>query len=368
MPFHWHILTGEFPPETGGVGGYTAQIAAELQRVGDRVTVWTPGQTLPDRFGPATTEVLQAAFRESPGIVLLQYVPNALGARGMNLRFCRWLRALSHAGADVRVMFHEPYFYFTAARPWRNALALVQRVMARTLIDASKHVYVSTNTWRRYLRVPDGTPFDVLPIPSNIPCAADASSIDRMRRAIAADASPVVGHFGTYGDDIADTLRDVLPAIAARVPAARFAFIGSGSREFVSRLAATRADIASRSWASGRLDAAGVSSALRACDVLAQPYPDGITTRRTSAMAGLQHGVPTITTSGALTETVWAESGGVRLAPAGNGPGFAEQVAALLRDRGAASALGRRGAETYVQHFSLQRTIAVLRGASADTP
>jgi glycosyltransferase involved in cell wall biosynthesis len=368
MSLRWHILTGEFPPVTGGVGGYTAQLAAELQRAGDRVTVWTPGQTLPDRFGSATTEVLRAACRESPGILLLQYVPNALGARGMNLRFCRWLRVLSHEGTDVRVMFHEPYFYFTAVRPWRNVLAVVQRVMARTLIDASKHVYVSTNTWRRYLHVPVATPFDVLPIPSNIPCAADAGSVDQMRHAIAPDASPIVGHFGTYGDDVADALLGVLPAIAARVPAARFAFIGAGSREFVSRLATTRADIASRSWASGRLDATAVSSALRACDLLAQPYPDGITTRRTSAMAGLQHGVPTITTCGALTETVWAESGSVRLARAGNGPEFGEQVDALLQDRDAASTLGRRGAETYLAHFSLQRTIAVLRRANADTP
>jgi glycosyltransferase involved in cell wall biosynthesis len=368
MSLYWHILTGEFPPATGGVGGYTAQLAAELQRAGDRVTVWTPGQTLPDRFGPATIEVLRGAFRESPGILLLQYVPNALGARGMNLRFCRWLRAFSRQGVDVRVMFHEPYFYFTASRPWRNALAIVQRAMARTLVEASKHVYVSTTTWRRYLRVPASTPFDVLPIPSNIPCASNASAIDQMRHAIAPDASPIVGHFGTYGRDIADALGGVLPAIAARVPAARFAFIGAGSREFVSRLAATRADIASRSWASGHLDASAVSSALRACDVLAQPYPDGITTRRTSAMAGLQHGVPTITTSGALTEPVWAESGSVRLAPAGSGPAFAEHVGALLRDRRDASLLGRRGADTYVTQFSLQRTLTVLRAASANMP
>src|ERR1051325_7766931 len=49
----------------------------------------------------------------------------------MNLRFCRWLRDRGREGMDVRVMFHEPYFYFTASRPWRNVLAAVQRVMAR---------------------------------------------------------------------------------------------------------------------------------------------------------------------------------------------------------------------------------------------
>jgi glycosyltransferase involved in cell wall biosynthesis len=367
MPLSWHILTGEYPPASGGVGDYTAQLAAALVSAGDRVTIWTPGSTLPDRFGPRSREVLEAAFQRSPGVVLLQYVPNALGARGMNLPFCRWLRERARQGADVRVMFHEPYFYFSATKPWRNVLAATQRIMARVLLDASTRAYASTEAWRRYLTPRNGATLDVLPIPSNVPTAS-ASDGGRHRRAIAPGDEPIVGHFGTYGDHVERELLRVLPPIAEQCPTARFAFVGIGSAEFVSRLASRHRDVAARSWASGRLNAGEVSSFLRACAVLIQPYPDGITTRRTSAMAGLQHGVPTVSTSGALTESIWAQSCAVALAPAGDAAAFAKTVALLLGDRIEAQALGRRGADTYERHFSLERTVAVLRAASAPAP
>jgi len=364
MPLRWHILTGEYPPAAGGVGDYTAQLAAALESAGDRVTVWTPGSTLPDRFGRRSREVLDAAFRADPGVVLLQYVPNALGARGMNLPFCLWLRDRSREGADVRVMFHEPYFYFTVVKPWRNVLAATQRVMARVLLDSSKRAYAPTETWRRHLTQRNGTALDVLPVPSNIPSVSPSHG-GRYRGEIAPAGEPIVGHFGTYGDHVERELFRVLPRVADRCAAARFAFIGVGSVEFVSRLAGRHRTVAARSWASGRLDADAVSSALSACDVLMQPYPDGITTRRTSAMAGLQHGVPTVTTAGALTERIWAESRAVVLAPADDAAALADAVAGLLSDAPAAQALGRRGAEVYERHFSLARTVTVLRAAPA---
>ena len=363
MPHRWHILTGEYPPASGGVGDYTAQLAGALTSAGDSVTVWTPGSTLPDRFGSRSQKALAAAFRTHPGVVLLQYVPNALGARGMNLPFCLWLRDRARDGTDVRVMFHEPYFYFTLSKPWRNVHAAAQRVMARVLLEAAKRAYVSTESWRRYLKARNGSGLAVLPIPSNIRPASTPHA-DRIRGAIAPAGSPIVGHFGSYGDHVEGELLRVLPLTAERCATARFAFIGTGSIEFVSRLAARLPSVGARSWASGRLDADEVSSALRACDVLIQPYPDGITTRRTSAMAGLQHAIPTVTTNGALTEAIWEQSGGVALAPAGNPAAFASAVANLLDDMTAAQALGRRGADTYERHFSLEHTVAILRAAS----
>ena len=66
------------------------------------------------------------------------------------------------------------------------------------------------------------------------------------------------------------------------------------------------------------MDAAEVSLHLQACDLLLQPYPEGITARRTTAMAGLAHGVPMVSSSGPLTEDFWADSGAVALASRGN--------------------------------------------------
>ena len=67
----WHIITGEYPPQHGGVSDYTRRVARGLVEAGDRVQVWAPPahgpervdpgvavRRLPDRFGPRSLRVL----------------------------------------------------------------------------------------------------------------------------------------------------------------------------------------------------------------------------------------------------------------------------------------------------------------------
>ena len=140
----WCILTGEYPPGCGGVGDYTVLLAEALAASGAGVSVFRPPATaaapdvpgvsvvtLPDRFGRASRAELDRVLDGSRMRVLVQYVPNVFGMRGLNVPWCRWLlhRARRRA-TDVRVMFHEPYFYFSWRRPHWNALAVGQRLMA----------------------------------------------------------------------------------------------------------------------------------------------------------------------------------------------------------------------------------------------
>ena len=369
----WHVLTPEFPPACGGVGDYTALVAAGLADAGDRVHVWHPAVTdapvdngagarvivhgLPDRFGPRSRGVLEAAFSAEPGIVLAQYVPGAFGARGLNVPFCRWLARLRRADIDVRVMFHEPFFYFGITRPWRNVFAIVQRAMAAILLRAATRVYYSTETWTRLLG-PYGpqTAVDVLPIPSTIPADVSAEAIAgaRSRRR----SSFVIGHFGSYGDHVGRELHRILPALVRRLPDAQVLLVGSGGKSFARTLPSGVRD---RVDATGRLSAAEAGAALRACDLIAQPYPDGVTTRRTSVMAALTTSVPVLTTSGPLTEPVWARTSAVALAPAGDTGALIETAVRLAADPIARAALGARGRALYDEQFALGVTIERMR-------
>ena len=38
----WHILSGEYPPQPGGVSDYTAGLAEGLAKAGAEVHVWVP--------------------------------------------------------------------------------------------------------------------------------------------------------------------------------------------------------------------------------------------------------------------------------------------------------------------------------------
>lgn len=367
----WHLLTPEFPPDCGGVGDYTALLAAGLAGAGDRVHVWYPAaddrvddngtrvsvHRLPDRFGPSSRAAIAAALSAEPGIVVAQYVPGAFGARGLNVPFCRWLAGMRRAGTDVRVMFHEPFFYFGVSRPWRNVLAVVQRGMAAILLRAGLRVYYSTETWKRLL-APYGpqTGVEVLPIPSTIPADVPAESIARARERRRGPF--VVGHFGTYGDHVGDELRRILPALMDRLPDVRVLLVGGGGDGFARGLPSGVRD---RVDATGRLDGVDAAAGLRACDLLLQPYPDGVTTRRTSAMAALTTSMPVVTTTGSLTEPVWAGSSAVALAPAGDVAAIVDAVAWLAADPDARRLLGARGRQLYDAQFALDVTIARMR-------
>lgn len=375
----WHLVGGEYPPSCGGVGDYTEQLASALAAAGDAVEVWVPGvarrdgavtvHALPDVFGPRARGMLAEAWMRDPGVVLLQYVPNALGARGANLAFCRWLVRERRAGVDVRVMFHEPYFYFSARRPWRNALAVLQRRMAGTLIHASTRVYYSSERWHEFLQ-PYGAGDDglALPIPATIPADPPPAAVAGFRARFSESGAPVVGHFGTFGDDVTRELAPLVMTLMDAHPDVRVALIGDRSDRFEQALVGRTPAVGPRCRSTGRLAAADVSAALGACDVLMQPYPDGVTTRRTTVMAGLRNGIATVTTDGPLTERTWHETRAAVLAPTGDRHALVAAVAALLSDATERRRQGSRGAEAYARCFSIeQTTLKLRRTVGADT-
>ena len=44
---HWHLVTGEFPPQPGGVSDYTLSVARGLASAGESVHVWCPTSSGP---------------------------------------------------------------------------------------------------------------------------------------------------------------------------------------------------------------------------------------------------------------------------------------------------------------------------------
>ena len=114
--------------------------------------------------------------------------------------------------------------------------------------------------------------------------------------------------------------------------------------------------------ATGPLSEAELPAHVAACDVLIQPYPDGISSRRTTAMAGLALGVPIVTTRGRLTELLWKETGAVRLTEVGDAEAMAAEVMDLVWHAEARTQLGNAGRALYQKMFTLTRTVDTLLG------
>jgi glycosyltransferase involved in cell wall biosynthesis len=373
----WHIVTGEYAPAQGGVAEYSRSVARALAAAGDEVHVWAPPMERPltTDFGvsihllrrgytPHGLSVLARAMRRerTPLRILVQYVPHAFGMKAMNVPFCAWIASLRNA--QVWVMFHEVAVPWNAWWRWKqNTLAAITRLMATILASRADRTFVSIPSLEPFLRAiaPRCEGATWLPIPSNIPTRASARAIaDARSRLPLREGGNVIGHFGTYGPHVAPLLKRALLKLLEAEQSRIALLIGRGSDEFARDLL-RQPSMAGRIVATGAIDSEDVAAQLRSSDVLVQPYPDGISGRRTSAMAGLALGVPTATNFGPATEPVWREWQAVELAP------FAEDVAdaaeVVLSDAVYAAALAERGRLLYERRFSLDNTIRVLRGA-----
>jgi glycosyltransferase involved in cell wall biosynthesis len=376
----WHILTGEYPPQAGGVSDYTRTVARGLAASGDRVTVWAPpavgadaadeGVTvrrLPSHFGPRSLAVLSRELTAGSGTrrLLVQYVPHAFGWKGANLPFCLWLRAFGLSGRmAIWVMFHEVAFPFDAEAPVRlNVLAALNAVMARLIGSTAGRAFVSIPAWRPTVEsvTSPRTPVTWLPVPSAIPVVDDVQGSARIR-AHYANGRSLIGHFGTYGAHTRLLLDDCLPALAARCDCSLL-LIGPTSDAVAADLSARHASLDGRIHGLGALSPDDVSRSVSACDVMLQPYPDGISSRRTSVMTALSHARPVVTTTGPLTEAMWEASGAAVLVPVEDRPGLVEATASLATNESRRTRLSEQARLLYRDQFDVSRTIATLRSA-----
>lgn len=374
LPTAWHVISGEYPPQPGGVSDYTRQVACALARAGESVHVWAPvaaGPTpidpgvqvhrLQGRFSPRGLRKLSTGLDrlDGPRRLLVQYVPQAFGYHGCNVPFCLWLTARRE---PLWLMLHE------VVSPWgrgqtlkHNALAAVTRLMALLAVKRADRVLISVPAWRNvlatFLTPPELT---WLPVPSCLPTEPPAGSKEARAR-LRTDHTAIIGHFGTYSPLITPLLRAALLELLRSDPRRFGLLLGRGSESFAVLLVAENPDLAGRVEARAGLSPEDIAASLSACDVVLQPYPDGISARRTTAMASLALGVPVVTNAGPLSEPLWSESEAVALASGPSGSAFAAAVEALLENPGRRTELGKRGRALYEVRFSLQRTVETLR-------
>lgn len=396
-PFTWHILAGHYPPEPGGVADYTRLVGAALAAVGDQVHIWCAALPADARETPADPGVevhridggfepqglarLGAALdaHPHPRRILLQWVPHSFGRRSLNVGFVAWLhRRHRRSGDTIEVVAHEGGLGFGEGGVLHNAAALVHRLMALALVQTSRRIWVSIPEWERRwgpLRFGRRVEFRWLPVPSNISVTRDPAAAEVARallaRAPRVDAGTesgeggLVAHFGTFGEHHLPQLRTVFTAMLRDDPSFRLGLLGPGGERLLAQLVETEPAWRVRVIATGALSAPVLSACLSLADVVVQPYTDGISGRRGSAMAPLAHGCAVVTTEGFLTEPLWRESGAVALAPAEAAERVAAEALRLLHDAPRRARLARAARALYEERFSVARVVSALRAAAA---
>jgi glycosyltransferase involved in cell wall biosynthesis len=360
-------LTPEYPPAKGGVADYTLLLARAVAERQGTVHVWAPrvsGADVLDEavvvhrvrgFDPRSLKSIGEELGGLPGPrrLFLQYVPTAFGFRGMNVPLVRWLQARPE---EFWIQFHEVALGWKAWRkPHLHVVHMVELWMAAALAARADRIFVSIEAWKRRLgRHAERAVW--LPIPSNVPVRVDPLEVEDARARIGATACIV--HFGTYSPMIRADLEPAIRAILRDQKDVRFLLLGRGAREFAAALA-----LGQHVDAREDLDSSEIAALLKASTLALQPFPDGISARRTSAMAPLALGVPVVTTHGFLSDSVWSR-GAVALAPAGQPLELARLCNTLLTDAEERLQLAERGAQLYRERFSLERTLETVLSAS----
>ena len=386
-PYTWHLISPEFPPQVGGVGDYVYLLSKQLASLGDRVNVWCSGPAAlssPDfevhamlrRLSPLDLWRAGKAINRypRPRHLVLQWVPHAFGWRSMNVPFCMWIWIRARVrGDDLGIMVHEPFLRF-AEGTWRqDATALVHRVMTILLLHAARRIWVSTplweSAWRPYA-FGRRMPFRWLPLPSNVPVAGDGDAVAQVRARYASPDQVIVGHFGTFGRPITPMLEVIVPAVLASGHHIVILFVGPRGAEFRDQIIRKYPQYDGRICATGALSTTDpqLSAHLSACDVMIQPYPDGVSSRRTSLLAPLAHGVPLVTTLGPSSEPFWCNTADLAAVAAQDIESFVAETRRLIQDEPARRRSSLAEKTLYEKFFTIDRIGGELRLAYQDQP
>ena len=267
------ILSPGFAASRGGVTDHTRRLLMHWQARGvlARVTE-TPA------------ELAQA--REP---VLVQYVPFLYGRRGLAPGLERAVSAARAAGVRVTVFVHEPWVPPTRL-PWLM-LSPLQRRQLRRLARVVDAVVTPVPAWRELLPVAA----DLLYVGSTLgpaPAAAGGPQFE----------APVV--FSPFAAGLA--WRWVLAAEAA-VGSTGLVIVGATWADARARGLALPERARSWQWL-GRLPSADALGALARARLVLAPYVDGLTGRRTAALAALSTGARVVSSTGPLSDPVFDDS------------------------------------------------------------
>ena len=355
------LISARFPPRLDGIGDYTARLAHALTPE-HQVRVLTaeadaftapPGVDVVPCFRPeqrrSVAGWLDALDADPPDWVVLQFNQFGFGRWGLNPWVPRTLARLKrrHRKLQVAVMFHERYVPATTAR--FRVMRTWQVPQFRAVGRIADRVFFSIQNWaERYATWFPHRPVVHLPVGSNLPRVPINTHDARTRLGFTNDEL-IVGVFGhAHGTRTLSTLAGALDAAstAAGRPA-RLLYVGPDH-------AAVRAALPHhRVTADGPAPAEEASQRLSAMDLYLSDHTDGVSTRRGSLMAALQHGLPCVGTDGESTGAALRAQNGqaLRLVRAGDPTAFAQAAADLASDPIGRASLGQAAADLYHHHY-----------------
>ena len=370
------LLSARFPPQCCGVGDYTYFLGSALAGLGNEVHALTGAGPLDEVRYPLPRgftahraidawdarrlpPILCTLFDLRPDVLVIEYSPHAFDRRGLTFA-ANLVPLLARFVPKARVVtnFHELYLPLGGSVP-RSLAAVWQRATTLVTAAASHTVCVTAPLWQTLLQgLGVRKRIDVIPVGSNIPRAAVT---EHERRRVRSQLLPggegvLIAGFGAVHDRDVALLVEGLARLQRERPA-RLVWIGAGvgARHHLDGIVrAMRQGGVSESdlvW-TGTIPHPEVSKLLAASDLMALPFIDGVSTRRSTAMAALEHGLPLVTTRAHEIDDLFRDGDNVCLVPVGDRAGFCETLLRLARDTDLRARISDGARALYQTHFA----------------
>lgn len=378
------LVSGEYPPAVGGVGDHTARLALELSRAGHSVEVLTSAVLAEPREARAVVlryitrwdwrillQLPRIARQRQWDVLHIQYQPAMYALHGA-INLLPWV--LRGRAPAVVTTFHDlrfPYLFPKAGRLRTEFVAALARGSAG-VIAVSDGDLPALLTWRRHSprrstqHVPLGDQLDASP-------PSDLSRLAWRSRLGVPSGSPLVAYFGLMNDS--KGVIELIEALA-QTDGVYLVLIGEtlGASDATNQryLTAVRERISALKLAdrvawTGYVSASEVAGWLQVADLVALPFTDGASLRRTSLIAALRRGRPVVTTTPSVeSPSLDAASDAAAFVPGRDPDALARVIDALVRDPAQCARLGAAGAR-FAERFSwpsvVQRTLDVYDAA-----
>ena len=240
----------------------------------------------------------------------------------------------------VSVLVHEPYVPICN---WKSLLmGSWQRLQLGALLLLAERSFASIEPWAaKFSRL---RPTGHLPSGSTLPDAR--AERHRIRAELGVSDRLVVASLSTgHPSHLASYVAASLQRVEGTVRPTTFLQLGAGANP----VEGVPGDV--QVIRPGRVSAQRLAELVAAADLLLTPFDDGVSTRRTSFMAGLQQQVAVVGTSGALTDSV-LRSAGLELVEVGSTDAFAERAALLAANEGRRARAAATGQELFESQFT----------------
>lgn len=348
-------ITPEFPPDRGGVSDHSSTIVSELRAVGHQVLVCSR----PHERGFAHLDAELTAY--APDLVILAYTPlgYAPNTAGIAPALVIWaMRLRKRLACQAILLAHETSLaagYLWQNRQFKLAALGMTQIAQFALLAASFDSVVFSNVgaqraWSR-LAPRLSKRFHAIRICSNIPYRPSANPRADLEALGYEVPGPTVLFFGTGHEAVRfDYLEHAFRALLEVEPDTRLVIVGMNS-EKLRQVRPTLAGLGSRVQALGYVAAPHVSLWLQVARLVLAPLIEGVSARKGTVMAALQHGQAVVTTRGTntLDDIAWGEI--CLLAPSDR-EAFTATAVEAFRDPKLCSAIGRSALAEYATHAS----------------